>query len=376
MEKKITVAQILPDLYEGGVERGTVDLSKYLVEHDVNALVISGGGPMVSQLEAIGCRHLKLNVGEKKPATLFSIRKLQEIILAEKIDIIHARSRVPAWVAYLALKLMKKTQRPKFITTFHGFYSVNKYSEIMTKGEVVIAVSHVIRKHIEENYKISSGKIQVISRGLDTSIFSKNNVAIDRQQQLLQRWNLPQDDIPLIMIPGRVSSWKGQDVFIKCLALIKKLPWKAVVVGGYEKGSRYTERLHALVRESGLEQRVHFVGTCTDMPAAYNLASVIVSASSGQPEAFGRIAIEAQAMEVPIIATAHGGSLETVLDENSGYLVKPGDHEDMAGKIQLVLEDANRATRMGIKGRDNVMRNFSLERMCSQTVDVYKKILS
>ncbi|MDD2462690.1 MAG: glycosyltransferase family 4 protein [Desulfobulbus sp.] len=376
MNRQIAIAQILPDLYEGGVERGTVDLGKYLVENNFRSMVISGGGPMVAQLEENGVRHLAIEVGKKRPSILFSIKKLRDFFLSEKIDIVHARSRVPAWAALLALKSIEKKLRPKFITTFHGYYSVNKYSAIMTKGEVVIAVSDAIKQHIIDEYKIAPGKVNVIHRGVDPNVFYEKNVTNERRHQLLEKWNLDLRGELLLMMPGRISEWKGQDIFIKSLALIKEIPWKAVIVGSYNIHSDYVKRLHALAEQFGIIQRIQFVGSCKDMPAAYSLADVVVSASSGQPEAFGRIAIEAQSMQTPIIATAHGGSLETVIDNVTGWLVAPGDHIDMAKKIQVALGSKEARFKVGLCGRENVLANYSLREMCGKTVDIYRNILT
>ena len=331
---------------------------------------------MVSQLKENGSRHITVDVGKKSPSIILSIKKLRDIFLSEKIDIVHARSRVPAWTALLAIKCIDKKKRPKFITTFHGFYSVNKYSEVMAKGEIVIAVSNIVKNHIIENYKINKNRIKVIFRGVDADLFDVTAVSVDRKKQLLNKWNFINDEIPFIMMPGRVSEWKGQDVFIKSLNLIKGLSWRAVIVGGCNYESNYVKKLHSLAKQFEIDDRVHFVGSCSDMPAAYSLASVIVSASTGQPEAFGRIAVEAQAMQVPVIATAHGGSLETIIDDVTGWLVKPGDYEGISNKIQRVLYNEQEARKIGIFGRANVVNNFSLENMCRKTMDIYNEIIT
>jgi glycosyltransferase involved in cell wall biosynthesis len=371
----LTVVQMLPDLHSGGVERGTLELGDYLVRQGHRSIVISEGGPMVAALEKQGSRHIRLPVGGKNPVTLTAVLPLRHLLLREKVDILHLRSRVPAWVGYLAYKSLSPSLRPKLVTTFHGFYSTNAYSAIMTRGEKIIAVSNTVATHIKTCYGVHDDRIHVIHRGFDERLFTPGSVDSARINVLKDRWSLTGTPSPLITLPGRITQWKGHDIFIRSLAAIKDLPWTAVCVGDFDGKQALMQELTALIRSCGLEGRIRFVGHCADMPAAYLLSDIVVSASSTEPEAFGRVAIEAQAMGKPVVATAHGGSMETVLDGKTGWLVAPGDVKGMAWALSEAVSKPDLRQRYGKAAMAWTRRQFTVEKMCRETLTLYHSLL-
>lgn len=374
--KKYTVVQIVPEMDEGGVEGETLDFAVYLARQGHRSIVISGGGRLVSQLEQNGVEHILWdNVGSKNPKCLKYIPRLKKFILQEKVDVLHLRSRLPAWIGYLAWISLSELERPALITSFHGFYSVNSYSTIMTKGERVIAVSGVIRDHILENYSIEPSRIRLIHGGYDTAIFDPGKVSAERVDDLRKRWAIGKNDRPVIMLPGRLTSWKGQDVFIDALSKIKDRNFFALCVGETEDNSSFTRKLKDKIYSAGLGEKVKLVGHCDDMPAALTLADLVVSASSSQPEAFGKVAIEAMAMAKPIVATRHGGSLETVMENETGWLVEPGDPTAMAQTLTRVLDAQESLPEVGRKGKSWVEQHFTATRMCEKILDVYHQLL-
>ncbi|MDH4318939.1 MAG: glycosyltransferase family 4 protein [Desulfobulbaceae bacterium] len=370
-----TVVQLLPDLDEGGVENETLELGSYLAAHGYRSIVISAGGRLVPQLEKAGSEHLTWpHIGEKSPRCLQYIRRLRNLLLTQKVDILHLRSRLPAWIGYLAWKSLPKSKRPGLITSFHGFYSVNRYSTIMTKGEKVIAVSNNIRDHILENYPIGSWKIHVIHGGFDAHTFNPDKVEFSRLATLREQWDLHGQD-PVIILPGRLSAWKGQDIFISALNKIRHLPFTALCVGDLSENTSFAQKLNAKIKQYDLQDRIKLVGHCSDMPAAMMLSDIVVSASSSQPEAFGKVAIEAMAMGKPVIATRHGGSLETVQDGISGWLVEPSDPGDMARALEDALCNKEKLHTMGKNGQQRVNKLFTSCTMCVKTVDLYHSLL-
>ncbi|MEE4240392.1 MAG: glycosyltransferase, partial [Desulfopila sp.] len=372
---KLRILQILPELDEGGVEGETLDLAVYLADQGYHSMVISAGGRLVRQLEEAGGIHFTWpHIGEKSFRCLKYIKKLQYFFIDQKVDVIHLRSRLPAWIGYMAWKRLPPLLRPALITTFHGFYSVNSYSTIMTKGEKVIAVSEVISQHIQENYHVDKSKIELIHGGCDTKIFDPAGVSAERVEKLQEKWQLPQDGTPVIMLPGRLTQWKGQDVFIESLALIKELDFFAICVGETEENSSYTKRLQERIRRHELQNKVRLVGHCSDMPAALMASDLVISASSTQPEAFGKVAIEAMAMEKPVVSTRHGGSLETIVENETGWFVAPSSPVEMANAIKNVLTNRALLLKAGKKGREWVEKNFTAYQMCEKTLVLYQRL--
>jgi glycosyltransferase involved in cell wall biosynthesis len=373
--RKLRIVQILPELDEGGVEGETLDLAIYLANLGHHSMVISAGGRMVQQLEGAGGIHFTWpHIGEKSFRCLKYIKRLQRFFIEEKVDVIHLRSRLPAWIGYMAWMRLPSVLRPALITTFHGFYSVNSYSTIMTKGERVIAVSKVIIDHILENYHVDKKKIELIHGGCDIKIFDPAVVSTERIDALKEKWHLPQDGTPVIMLPGRLTQWKGQDVFVESLALIKELPFFAICVGETEENSSFTKRLQERIRRHDLEHKVKLVGHCSDMPAALMASDFVVSASSSQPEAFGKVAIEAMAMAKPVVSTRHGGSLETIVENETGWFVAPSSPIEMADAIKDLLGNRPLLLEVGEKGREWVRNNFTAYRMCEKTLALYQRL--
>ncbi len=374
--EKFTVVQIVPEMDEGGVEGETLDFAVYLARQGHRSIVISEGGRLVSQLHDNGVEHiLWKNVGSKNVHCLKYIPKLKQFITREKVDILHLRSRLPAWIGYLAWKSMDENSRPALITSFHGFYSVNSYSTIMTKGERVIAVSGGIKDHILDNYPIDRSKIRLVHGGYDANVFDPQKVNGERVRKLREAWGVSEAERPVIMLPGRFTFWKGQDVFIDALITIKDLDFLALCVGAAEENSSLVRKLREKVETHKLEEKIKLVGHCNDMPAALSLADLVVSASSSQPEAFGKVAIEAMAMGKPIIATKHGGSLETVKDKETGWLVEPGDSEMLARAMRKVIGDKDQLAIIGNNGKTWVEQHFTATRMCEKTLQLYKDLL-
>lgn len=368
-----TVLQLLPELEGGGVERGTLELGRYLVRHGHRSIVGSGGGRLVPQLEREGSIHVTMPVGAKSPSCLQCILKLRNLMLQERVTVLHLRSRLPAWLGYLAWKSLPRAKRPLLITTFHGFYSVSGYSAIMAKGDAVIAVSDSIKDHIKKAYGRHEGVITIF-RGVDGESFNPDIVEPKRLESLRSQWNVDKGS-PVVMLPGRFSRLKGQDVFIKSLAALADCTFQAILVGDTQDNPRITSDLQEIIRQNNLNDCVKMVGHCQDMPAAYLVADIVVS-SSNVPEAFGRVSIEGMAMGKPVIATAHGGSLETVVPQETGWLVRPADEDDMARAMKEALSMPEESLkRIGGNGRSRILSKFTTEAMCEQTLAVYSQCL-
>ncbi len=371
-----TVLQILPALISGGVERGTVDTAAYLRSQGWNAIVVSAGGPMVHELDRCGAKHIALPVDRKNPITILrNARKLQKIIRDHNVDLIHARSRAPAWCA---LRAAEKTGIP-LVTSFHGTYGFKGkikrwYNSVMTRGRRVIAVSHFIENHIAANYNIPADKIDVVPRGIDLARHDPSHVNRDRMIKLASEWNIP-DDRSIIMLPARISHWKGQRELLQALSKLPNKNFYCLLVGSDHGHESYRMEIEKLVTELNLEGSVKWVGECKDMPAAYLLADVVVSASQ-QPEAFGRVVVEAQAMGRPVVATNHGGSAETIIDGKTGFLCRPNDADSLAKTIAKVLGlNAQARERLGMDAMQHVRANYGKEKMCAGEFATYIKVI-
>ncbi len=376
-QKSPTILQILPALISGGVERGTVDMTAYLVQQGWNAIVVSSGGPMAREVESKGGTHITLSADSKNPLQiLWNARVLSKIIRDHNVDIIHARSRAPAWSAFRAAR---KTGIP-FVTSFHGTYNFTGkikrwYNGIMTRGARIIAVSHFIESHIVANYGIDPAKIDVVPRGIDLVRFDPVRVHRDRVIKLASEWNIP-DDKPIIMLPGRISRWKGQRELLLALSKLPHKNFYCVMIGSDHGHESYRQEIERLVGELGLEGSVKWAGECKDMPAAYLLADVVVSASQ-EPEAFGRVVVEAQAMGRPVIATNHGGSAETIIDGETGLLYPVDDIDALSQMIGKVLTlNAQARERLAEMQIAHARAHYSREQMCEGEFAVYQKVLN
>jgi len=376
--KAPTVLQVIPEIdVPGGTERATVEIAQALTAAGWRALVASAGGAMLHQVEQAGAKHFQLPLKGKNPIQIRSnATRLAELIEAEGVDIIHARSRAPAWSAYRAAE---KTGC-HFITTFHGTYGTvgalkRRYNSVMVKGERVIANSEFTANHIRHTYQMDNSRLRIIRRGVDTAIFSATAVPQARLVQLAGQWRLP-DGKSVVMLPGRLTAWKGHAVLLDALTHLKRDDYVTVFVGDEQGREDYRHQLERQVEKNGLGHIVRFAGPCRDMPAAYMSADVVVNAST-KPEAFGRVIVEAQAMGRPVVAFDHGGARETILEGETGLLVEPGDARALARALDAALDlDAERRKAMAQVAIHNVRENFTLERMCAETLAVYEEVLA
>lgn len=373
--KQPVILQVLPELRSGGVERGTIEIARAIVQAGGKALVASAGGPMVAQLAHAGAKHVQMPLATKNPLRLWlNARKLAKLMMENDVNIIHARSRAPAWSAWLAAQKTGK----RFMTTFHGTYGLQnkwkrRYNSVMTKGDRVIAISHFIADHIQQNYDVDPQKLRIIHRGVDLKLFNPNNCSQARIIALTKEWRLP-EHAQLILFPGRITRWKGQDVFIKALAQLPHRNFFAVILGDDKGHETYREELEKLIIDSGLEGYVRIARHTHNITEAYMLSKLVV-ATSVEPEAFGRVVLEGQAMGKPVIATNHGGPQETVIPGQTGFLVTPGDVGELANAMQRVLEmDEASLQAMAQAAIANAQR-FSIDIMCASTIGVYKELL-
>lgn len=369
------ILQVLPALESGGVERGTLEIARAIQNHGGRALVASAGGKMALQLPRYGAVHFTLPLASKNPIAIWkNYKALVKIIRDEKVDIVHARSRAPAWSAWLAAR----ETNTRFMTTFHGTYGLGgkwkkKYNSIMLQGDRVIAISHFIANHILSNYEVNADKIRIIHRGVDLNLFTPDLFSHQRMDALIKEWRLPMD-LPIILFPGRITRWKGQDVFLKALAALPHRNFFAVILGDDKKKGAYRAELDALVTSLGLEGHVRFAAHTQYITEAYMLSRVVV-ATSIEPEAFGRVVLEAQAMGKPVIATSHGGPQETVVHGITGLLVAPGDVEALKEAIEHTMGlDTDMQEHIAREAIAQA-RKFSLDKMCDKTLAVYEELL-
>ncbi|MEP4191386.1 MAG: glycosyltransferase family 4 protein, partial [Sneathiella sp.] len=354
-----TVLQVLPNLSGGGVERGVIEMASALKGAGWSNVVVSGGGKMVYELERIGVPHVQLPMAAKNPIVMRqNIKRLRAVIEEYGVDIVHARSRAPAWSALAAAK----KSGVHFVTTFHAAYTrggflKNYYNAIMARGEKVIAISDFIAGHIAEHYPMADGRVVTIPRGVDYHKFNPAAVSAERIIKMATDWRLP-DGVPVVMLPGRLTRLKGHEMLIRALAKREDKNVLALFVGAGEGREAYRNELNGLIKSLDLEGKVQIKDYCADMPAALMLADVVVSATQ-VPEGFGRVSVEAQAMGRPVIATAHGGSLETVVNGETGWLVPIDNEEAMA----MALDDALSMTSsqreiVATKTRQHVIDHF------------------
>ena len=383
MSSKIKILQVIPRLGYGGTETGCYDLAHFLSENNCSSFIVTSGGELIKYVNKKKVRLIRLPVHSKNPILmLFNSLALIAIILFFNISIVHARSRAPAWSCFLATKLTRR----KFVTTFHGTYNFSNflkkyYNSVMLKSNLIIAGSNFIFSHINENYSNYinlNKKFLVIFRGINTEYFNPNKIVESDEKKLLSQWNIVKDK-PLILLPGRLTSWKGQSMFIEALYLTnKEMPKKnfsAVILGSDQGRKVYKKKLIRMVEQYRLQKYIHFIDKCELMPLAYKVSDIVVS-SSIEPEAFGRVSVEAQAMEKPIIASNIGGSKETVVEDKTGFLFESGKSEALSKKIIHALNlDESTLKFIGIEGRKNVVKKFNVEKMCFSTYSEYKKII-
>ena len=383
MITKINVLQVIPKLGYGGAETGCYDIAHYLAEKECGSYIATSGGELLKFVKKNRVGIFKIPVHSKNPILIFlNAIFLSFFILAKKINIVHARSRAPAWSCYLACLLTNRA----FVTTFHGTYNFNNklkkfYNSVMLRSNLTIAGSNFIFSHINENYNEylnKKKKLRVIFRGINIDYFSQKNISVLKQEKLKMEWGLEQNKFTILM-PGRLTSWKGQEKLIESLNILIEdyniTNFQAILLGSDQGRKVYTKKLHSLVERYSLTKKVKFIENCKEMPLAYSLADVVVSASI-EPEAFGRVAVESQAMGKPIIASNLGGSKETVLNKKTGFLYKHDDPRELAKNLNTVIQlNQEELKFMGNEGRKNITRKFDVEVMCDSNLREYKKLL-
>jgi glycosyltransferase involved in cell wall biosynthesis len=368
------VLQVLPRLVTGGVERGTVEVAAALVAAGWKSVVASEGGPMVREIERAGGRHIELPLASKNPFTMRrNVERLAELIRRERIDIVHARSRAPAWSALAAAR----RAGCHFVTTFHNAYGEGswlkrRYNSVMAEGERVIAISRFVADYAMRVYNVPAEKLRIIERGVDFNRFDPERVSAERVIRLAREWQLP-DDVQVLMLPGRLTRWKGQLVLIEALSRLGRRDLRCLLVGSGE--ARYRQLLLDTIARKELGGLFQVIEDCRDMAAAYMLADLVISAST-RPEGFGRVIAEAQAMGRPVIATDHGGAREIVREGETGWLVPPDDPETLARAIGAALA-LGPADRVGLATRAiaHMRKNFTTQAMTDRTLAVYDEIL-
>ena len=384
MSSKIKVLQVIPKLGFGGAETGCYDLAHYLYEQDCKSYIATSGGELLKYVDKKKVKIIKLPVHSKNPILiLLNSIILTLIILFLNINIVHARSRAPAWSCLIATKLTFR----KLVTTFHGTYNFSSnfkkfYNSVMVKSDLLIAGSNFIFSHINENYLKYLNlkkKFLVIFRGINTEYFDQENLKKNSVSKLKTLWQI-EDNSKVILLPGRLTSWKGQELFIEAINKFKKLnanvDFTAVILGNDQGRTVYKKKLERLVEQYNLTNDFRFIGKCEYMPAAYMLADIVIS-SSIEPEAFGRVSVEAQSMKKPIIASNIGGSNETIIDNKTGILFESGNAESLSKKINEILNlDTLTLELMGKEGRKNVINRFNIEKMCLNTYSEYKKLFN
>ena len=383
MTTKINVLQVIPKLGYGGAETGCYDIAHYLAEKDCGSFIATSGGDLLKFVKKNKVKVLRLPVHSKNPIIIiFNTLIISFFILIKKINIVHARSRAPAWSCYLACILTNTI----FVTTFHGTYNFKSklkkfYNSIMLRSKLTIAGSNFIFGHINDNYNEylnKKKKLRVIFRGINIDYFNAKNISILKQEKLKKEWNLDPNKFTILM-PGRLTFWKGQEKFIEALNILIEdynfTNFQAILLGSDQGRKVYAKKLYSLVERYSLTKKVAFFSHCKEMPLAYSLADVVVSASV-EPEAFGRVAVESQSMGKPIIASNIGGSKETILNKKSGFLYKHDDPRELAKNLNTVIQLSQEELKfIGNEGRKNVTKKFDVEVMCDSNLREYKKLL-
>ena len=384
MATNLKVLQVIPKLGYGGAETGCFDIAHYLPENNCESFIVTSGGELLKFVDKKKVKIFKLPVQSKNPLLIFvNSIILIGIILLNNISIVHARSRAPAWSCLLASKITGR----KFVTTFHGTYNFKTnlkkfYNSVMVRSDLIIAGSNFIFSHIKENYSMYLNykkKFLVIFRGINVDYFDPSTTLENDEKKLLKQWDIEKDK-KIILLPGRLTSWKGQEVFIEAVNLINiELGYEAfytVILGSDQGRELYKKKLIRLSEQYRMSKQIRFIDHCKNMALAYKVSDIIVSASN-EPEAFGRVSVEAQSMGKPIIASNIGGSKETVIDEKTGFLFESNDAKSLSIQILKVLNmDETSLKMMGIEARKNVTERFNVEKMCFSTYSEYKRLLN
>ncbi|MDA8933238.1 glycosyltransferase family 4 protein [Candidatus Pelagibacter ubique] len=384
MSSELKVLQVIPKLGYGGAETGCYDLAHYLPENNCSSYIATSGGELLKFIDKKKVKVIKLPVHSKNPfLMLFNSIALIFIILLNNISIVHARSRAPAWSCLFATKITRR----KFVTTFHGTYNFKNplkkfYNSVMVRSDLIIAGSNFIFSHINQNYSKYldlKKKFLVIFRGINVDYFELSTILDSEENRLISDWEVDRNKKTILM-PGRLTAWKGQETFIEALNLVNKElgyeSFNAIILGSDQGRDIYTKKIKRLAEQYRLTSQLKFIEHCKNMPLAYKISDIVVSASV-EPEAFGRVAVEAQSMEKPIIASDIGGSNETIINNVTGFLFQSGNAEALSKKIIEVLQlDESRLKSIGIEGRKNIIKKFNVEKMCFSTYSEYKKLLN
>jgi glycosyltransferase involved in cell wall biosynthesis len=367
------ILQVLPSMVTGGVERGTIEITQAITEAEGTALVASAGGPMTGLVQRAGGTHVTLPLKTKSPLGIWrNAAALTGLIRDQRVSLVHARSRGPAWSAWIACQ---RTGVP-FVTTYHGTYSEDfplkrQYNAVMAKGRIVIAASRYIADLVADRHRVDPARIRVIPRGVDPAVFDPASVTGQRIARLAADWRLP-DGVRTVVLPGRLTPWKGHAVLLDAIARLDRPEVMCVLLGSHQGRHRYASVLELQANRLGIADRVRMVGHADDMAAALMLSDVVVHAST-KPEAFGRVVIEAQAMARPVIAADLGGPVETVRHGETGWRVPPGDPDALAAAIATALDlDAYERAALGFRARASVP---TVSAMQDATLDVYEAVL-
>ena len=377
------VLQVIPKLGYGGAETGCYDIAHYLAEQDCKSYIITSGGPLLKFIRKDKVKVIRLPVKSKNPILiLLNTILISLIIIFLRIDIVHARSRAPAWSCFVSCLIT----RTKFVTTFHGIYNFSNgikkfYNSVMVRSNLIIAGSNFVFNHIHKNYGnlINAQKrLLVIFRGINTEYFDNSNITNDKVQNLYSSLKLSSEKFK-ILLPGRLTRWKGQEMFIESLNLLKtkynKENFQVIILGSHQGRKVYFKKLISAVEKYRLRDKVFFLQHLKEMPIAYYVSDMVVS-SSIEPEAFGRVSVEAQAMRRPILASNHGGSTETIVNGKSGFLFENNNPESLAENLNKLIEmDKDKLQSIGNEGRKNVLKKFDVEQMCYSTFLEYKKLI-
>ena len=384
MKKKIKVLQVIPKLDYGGAETGCYDLAHFLPEQGCKSFIVTSGGVLLKFIKKEKVKVFRLPVQSKNPILiLFNAIIISLIILIYNINIVHARSRAPAWSCLIATKITAR----KFVTTFHGTYNFSNrfkkfYNSVMVRSHLIIAGSNFIFSHINENYGDfflnRKRKLLVIFRGINANYFNPQKISLSKIEKFSKKNSIDRDKF-IILLPGRLSFWKGQKIFIEALKLLSEQnnnqPFEGIIIGGDQGRSVYKKQLIALVERYRLKKIIKFIDHCDEMPVAYKIANLVCSCSS-EPEAFGRVSVEAQSMGIPIVASDIGGSTETIVKDKTGFLFKSGDSNALTNAIIMVMQkDYNSLKSIGFEGRKNILKKFDVDKMCHTTFTEYKKLI-
>ncbi len=377
IDRPARILQLLPKLDTGGAERAVVEISEAITAAGHKVFIACENGPLSQAALRAGAEIIPLPLNTKSPFALRrNAKRLQKFIRAQNIDLVHAHSRAPAWSGFWA------TQRCKipFVTTYHGVYSENapfkrRYNAVMASGDRVIAVSHFIAAMIQSRHQTDASRLRIIPGGVDTAKFNPAAVLGDRMAKLAREWRLP-SGVPTIMLPGRLTSWKGHSLTITALAALRHKDTVAIFAGGDQGRTKYTQSLIAQAESLGVADRLRLAGHHEDMPAAMMLADIVINAST-DPEAFGRTIVEAQAMGRIVIAADHGGARETIIHGETGFLFPPGDYLALANTIDAAMDfTAEERITWGQNARAAVAQHYSIAAMQNAVLAVYAELLA